>query len=129
MNNAECRELAIQNAVLSAIKQHDLLHPVHGPELCREFDLGEVELRSVVNQLRRNCEPVCSGPTGYWYGKTTAELSQTIDDLSGRVNAINRAIAGLRVCRRRMEKQEEKLNPGSLVSYDLFVDECLDIVQ
>ena len=128
MNNTECRELAIQGAVLDEIKQHDQFHPIHGAELCGQYDIGEFELRSIINRLRRNCSAVCSGPTGYWYGRSVAELSMTIDDLSGRASAINRAVAGLRVCRRRLEKQEEK--PVSLVSYDLFaVDQCLDIVQ
>lgn len=126
MNN---RDIALQGAVLDAIKQHDQFHPIHGAELCRQFDLAEAELRAIVNQLRRNCEGICSGPGGYWYGRSTAELNQTIDDLSGRVSSINKAIAGLRVCRRRLEREEDKNKPR-LRSYDLFaVDECLDVVQ
>jgi hypothetical protein len=131
MINAECKDVAVQNAVLDEIKSHDQFHPVHGPELCRQFEIGEAELRGIVNQLRRNCEGICSGPSGYWYGRSTTELSMTIDDLSGRVSSINRAIAGLRVCRKKLENEENRNRPA-LRSFNLFeeveIDQCLDVV-
>ncbi|MFZ3032286.1 MAG: hypothetical protein WA082_04575 [Candidatus Moraniibacteriota bacterium] len=59
----------------------------------RKFGAG---LRDVVNSLRQQGEPICSGLVGYWYAADIDELEQNINALDGRALKIMSATKGMR---------------------------------
>lgn len=59
------------------------------------FKVTEREVRDVVNTLRAEGYPICSGNQGYYFAATEDELKVTIQQLRSRVNQINNAIHGL----------------------------------
>lgn len=59
------------------------------------FGINGIALRSIVNNLRSNGVPICSGGVGYWYADTLEELVATRKQLISRVRGIERAIEGL----------------------------------
>jgi hypothetical protein len=111
--------------LITILRSHDQFHPIHGEALTKALNLtGEAELRSYINNARSSCTPICSSSEGYWLATSSIEIKGTIHDLSSRASAINRAVAGLKVTCKTMEKQE--LGFGSdgtrFQNYDLFYD-------
>jgi hypothetical protein len=60
-------------------------------------------LRDIINALRQEGHPICSGLIGYWYAKDTDELKSNIDALDGRALKIMAATKGMRECLTRWE--------------------------
>jgi hypothetical protein len=64
------------------------------------FGIKGVELRALINTLRREGVPICSGEKGYFYAETDAELlRRTIRHMSSRIAGISGAIRGLKKAR------------------------------
>lgn len=53
------------------------------------------ELRNMVNNLRVNGYPICTGNVGYYYALTRAELNGTIKFLASYMKNIKHAYVGL----------------------------------
>ncbi len=64
-------------------------------ELERIFHLKGADVRRMVNLLRSESKPICSNAMGYFYAADMTELRQTISQLNGRVQMIERARNGL----------------------------------
>ena len=93
-------------AVLSVIKGRNSLAPVTGKSIAFKTGLSsDVTVRGAINQLRQDGAAICSNGDGYWYATTAYELQSTIEELEGRVSAVNNAIAGLRIARDRMNRE------------------------
>lgn len=58
--------------------------------------LTDVRIRKMVNWLRCNGFPICSGSVGYYFPSTKAELEETIQSLEERVRQIQRSITGIK---------------------------------
>ena len=65
-------------------------------DLCALFSITNRELRTVVNGLRQEGEPICSSSSGYWYSTEPADIEKTIHRLEGQVNNMNSSITGLK---------------------------------
>lgn len=59
------------------------------------FGIRGVELRKLINRLRRKGIPICSYAAGYYYAKTEEELSHTIRQLLSRSREITAAATGM----------------------------------
>ena len=55
------------------------------------FQLKGSEVRKIINRIRCNGQPICSGSTGYYYASTEADIRKTIRNLNGRIDKINAA--------------------------------------
>lgn len=53
-------------------------------------------IRDLVNELRSEGVPICSGNNGYWIAEGVEDLIKTVNQLESRVKKINSAIDGLR---------------------------------
>ena len=53
-------------------------------------------LRDVINALRQEGYPICSGLVGYWYAKDVEELEKNIGELDGRAIKIMTATKGMK---------------------------------
>lgn len=53
------------------------------------------EIRTAVNALRSDGEPICSDENGYYYAVTEQELRHSIRQLDSRIGQIERAKNGL----------------------------------
>lgn len=53
------------------------------------------EIRDVVNQLRKEGVPICSGNVGYYYAKTSSEVKRVLKFLQGFLREIEQARLGL----------------------------------
>ena len=60
-------------------------------KLCISF--GTV--RRLVNQLRNNGSPICSGDNGYYYAADREELIASIRQMTSRIKEISKARRGL----------------------------------
>jgi biotin operon repressor len=60
------------------------------------FGLSGQEVRSIVNQLRSEGVPICSGQKGYWFAKNRTEIQETLRNLTQRIQGITNAINGLK---------------------------------
>ena len=70
-------------------------YTVRSAELEHVLNLSGTELRKLVNRMRRRGIPIASSRDGYFYARTAGEVYSTIRQLSGMVNGLNAAIAGL----------------------------------
>ena len=67
-----------------------------GTEILEDaLDLRGVEVRAIVNFLRKRGYPIGSSSKGYWYAKNMEEISDTIKHLYQRKTAIQSVINGL----------------------------------
>ena len=71
------------------------INAVTSRELERLFDLRGVEVRKLVNRLRRKGVPVCSCTQGYYCAATGEELTHTIRQLLSRSREITAAATGM----------------------------------
>jgi hypothetical protein len=60
-------------------------------------------LRDIINTLRQEGHPICSGLVGYWYAKDIDELRSNIKALDGRALKIMAATKGMSLCLARWE--------------------------
>ena len=59
------------------------------------FSIRGIEVRQMVNRLRRKSIPIASSGNGYYYAATEQEVRATIAHLTRRISGIAAAIAGL----------------------------------
>lgn len=79
-------------------------------EYLRKFHLGESnavnasrltawgskrQIRLMVNKLRGEAIPICSGNTGYYYAENERELTRTMNYLESHANQVMKAVNGL----------------------------------
>ena len=64
-------------------------------ELELSFGIKGIEVRHLVNQLRREGIPIASNGNGYFYAATDQEVRATIAHLTRRISGISAAIRGL----------------------------------
>ncbi len=76
--NCKGRKKAVKSAVLE-----------------QNFHISGNELRRRVNRLRKKKRPIGSGPEGYFYAATAAEVYSTIRQLRAMADGLNAAIHGL----------------------------------
>ena len=68
---------------------------VTSKELEAAFSVKGIELRNIINTLRRSGVPIASSANGYFYAATAHEVRATIAHMSHRIIGISRAIDGL----------------------------------
>jgi len=61
-------------------------------------------LRDIINALRQEGHPICSGLVGYWYAKDIDELRSNIEALNGRALKIMSATKWMNECLTRWER-------------------------
>ena len=76
-------------------------------ELELTFDIKGIQVRHMVNALRRDGVPIASNGSGYFYAATDQEVRATIAHLTRRISGIAAAIRGLE---RTQEKEDTKQN-------------------
>ena len=64
-------------------------------ELELTFGIKGIEVRHLVNRLRRDGVPIASSGSGYFYAATEQEVRATIAHLTRRIGGIAAAIHGL----------------------------------
>ena len=64
-------------------------------ELECAFSMKGIEVRQLVNSLRREGVPIASSGSGYYYAATEQEVRATIAHLTRRIGGIAAAIHGL----------------------------------
>lgn len=73
-------------------------YPVCSSELAKEFDVPRTTIRRMINTARSNGSPICSSPKGYYITADKEEIKNTIESLRGRIQKMEKAIAGLECC-------------------------------
>lgn len=71
-------------------------------------NLKGAQIRAEVNRLRTAGVPIASDANGYYIATTDEELTATIRNLQSRRNAMNRAIEGLTVAKRKLIFEREE---------------------
>ena len=69
--------------------------PVRSKIIEEALDLRGVEVRAMVNFLRKRGYPIGSSSKGYWYAQNMDEISDTIKHLYQRKTSIQSVISGL----------------------------------
>lgn len=64
-------------------------------ELEHTFSIRGIEVRHMVNALRREGVPIASNRQGYFYAASEQEVRDTIDHMTGRISGIAAAMRGL----------------------------------
>lgn len=64
---------------------------VHCETLALALNVGKRKIRSCISELRREGIPVCSDQNGYYIGKTSKEISETVRRLNRLSNNISEA--------------------------------------
>ena len=59
------------------------------------FNINGRAVRRIVNRLRQQGHPICSGNEGYWYSTDKAEIEATIGRMVSTANTLDEAIKGL----------------------------------
>ena len=79
------------------LKQNHLgeQNAVTSREMELAFHVKGIEIRSIVNALRRDGAPIASSGSGYFYAATAQELRATIAHMTHRISGIAAAIRGL----------------------------------
>lgn len=85
------------NIVVNYLKENAVgkENAVKSKQIEQIFGLRGVEVRNMVNQLRYEGVPICSGRKGYWYAKNEAEVIETLNGLKARIIGIENAVNGL----------------------------------
>ena len=71
------------------------INPVKSKRIEQVLGLRGVEVRGIVNYLRKRGHPIGSSSKGYWYAQSKIELEDTINHLKQRRTAIDCVIRGL----------------------------------
>lgn len=77
---------------------------VYSREIERHFGMDGTEVRELVNYLRTQGIPICSGVQGYWIAKNDEEVMATLLNLMRRKKGLENAIEGMLNCIRVYEK-------------------------
>lgn len=84
-------------------------YAVSSRELSSAFNIPERELRTVINELRREGVPICSSSNGYFFAESDTELLQTIGHMASRIAGISGALRGLKKARARFDGDQTVL--------------------
>ena len=80
-------------------------------ELELTFGIKGIEVRHLVNRLRRDGVPIASSGSGYFYAATEQEVRATIAHLTRRIGGIAAAILGLDRSLQRVRTGRLRLPP------------------
>ena len=89
--------------VEALIKPRTSESPITGKYLADSTGSSPRIVRRAIADLRQASIPICSGPDGYWYGESAVEVQTTINDLKGRILAVEKAIKGLEKAKQIMD--------------------------
>ena len=78
-------------------------------ELELTFSIKGIEVRHLVNRLRRDGVPIASSGSGYYYAATEQEVRATIAHLTRRISGIAAAIHGLNRSLERFDTDQTRL--------------------
>ena len=78
-------------------------------ELEAAFDVKGIELRNVINSLRRSGVPIASSGNGYFYVANAQEVRATIAHMTHRISGISKAIMGLTRALEEFDTDQERL--------------------
>lgn len=78
-------------------------------ELERTFSIKGIEVRQLVNRLRREGVPIASDGSGYYYAATEQEVRATIAHMTRRIGGIAAAIHGLNRSLERFDDTQTRL--------------------
>lgn len=83
------------------------------------FSIKGIEVRQMVNRLRRKGIPIASSGSGYFYAATEQEVRATIAHLTRRISGIAAAIAGLNRSLEQFDTAQTRLTleGGDAVEY------------
>ena len=79
-------------------------------ELERAFCIKGIEVRQLVNGLRREGVPIASDGSGYFYAATGQEVRSTIAHMRHRIGGIAAAIRGLERSLGRFDERQTRLS-------------------
>lgn len=80
---------------ISGAVPHGALNAATSRELELTFGIKGIQVRHMVNALRRDGVPIASNGSGYFYAATDQEVRATIAHLTRRISGIAAAIRGL----------------------------------
>lgn len=78
-------------------------------ELEIAFDIKGIELRNLINTLRRSGIPIASSGNGYFYAATEQEVRATIAHMTHRISGIAAAIHGLTQALEQFDRDQLRL--------------------
>lgn len=78
-------------------------------ELECAFGIKGIEVRHLVNSLRREGIPIASSGSGYFYAATEQEVRATIAHMTHRISGIAAAIRGLSQSLERFDTSQTRL--------------------
>ena len=78
-------------------------------ELELTIGIKGIEVRHLVNRLRRDGVPIASSGSGYFYAATEQEVRATIAHLTRRIGGIAAAIHGLNRSLERFDTEQTRL--------------------
>lgn len=78
-------------------------------ELECAFSVKGIEVRQIVNSLRRDGVPIASNGGGYFYAATEQEVRGTIAHMKHRIGGIAAAIRGLERSLDRFDERQTRL--------------------
>lgn len=86
--------------ITSYIKAHSngKDQPVPGNQIASAFGITGVRVREQINDARSLGDPICASHRGYYIAASMDDLNKTIESMLGRIEGINRAVAGLQKC-------------------------------
>lgn len=86
----------IQNDVVKFLMDYsDRENVIDSVQLAKRFDIKRIDVRNIVNKARSEGVPICSSRHGYYFSIDPADIQKTVNSLSGRVRAMNKAINGI----------------------------------
>lgn len=78
-------------------------------ELETTFGVRGIELRNLINALRREAVPIGSSGNGYFYAATEQEVRSTIAHMTHRISGIAAAIHGLTMALEQFDTDQIRL--------------------
>ena len=79
-------------------------NPISGREIAGAFGVSGFEVRKLVNDARRNGDPICSTNKGYYISVDKTEISEQIASMRGRIAVMEGAISGLEKYLRKVSR-------------------------
>lgn len=93
----------LQIRALDVIRSRTSTCPITGKDLANAIGLKKrvsgkegADMRQIINALRDKSYPICANTRGYFYPRSSRELSEYINSLQLRVNEMQKSIEGLR---------------------------------
>ena len=76
--------------------------PITSKVMQYRWNISDLTVRQAVGLLRDDCNPIASGPKGFYYAKSARQLDSTIKDLNGRLKVIAKRCKKLQEAQERM---------------------------